>query len=183
MRRVITADTVTEEAERGCTRIAAPRGRTVITPGAWTRAQQLGVTFDQAEDAADPAPGAGGAREVDASRVVRVRGAAVRLGPFSGAPNVALADVVTGADGSPMTAGFMAWRRDDSFSWSLDYDEIDYVLEGVLHLGIDGRVIEGRPGDVLYIPKGSRVLFGTPNRVRVFYVTYPADWAGPAAKK
>ncbi|MBL8953493.1 MAG: hypothetical protein JNK82_22145, partial [Myxococcaceae bacterium] len=31
----------------------------------------------------------------------------------------------------------------------------------------------------LYIPKGSRVLFGTPNRVRVFYVTYPAEWQAP----
>jgi ethanolamine utilization protein EutQ len=180
MRRIITAETVAEEAERGRTRIAAPRGRAVITPGAWTKAQQLGVTFDQSEDAAEAATT--GAREVDASRVVRVRGSEVRLGRFSGAPNVGLTDVVTGKDGSPMTAGFMAWRRDDSFSWSLDYDEIDYVLEGVLHLGIDGRTIEGRPGDVLYIPKGSRVLFGTPNRVRVFYVTYPADWAPPREK-
>jgi ethanolamine utilization protein EutQ len=179
MRRVITADTVEQEHARGRTRIAAPRGRAVITPGAWTRAQALGVTFDQSEDAAETE--SSGAREVDASRVVRVRGDSVRLGPFAGAPNVGLTDVVTGRDGSPMTAGFMAWRRDDSFSWSLDYDEIDYVLEGVLHLGIDGRTIEGKAGDVLYIPKGSRVLFGTPSRVRVFYVTYPADWSGPPA--
>ena len=46
--------------------------------------------------------------------------------------------------------------------------------------GIDGRVIEAHAGDVLYLPKGSRVLFGTPNRVRVFYVTYPAEWQGAA---
>jgi ethanolamine utilization protein EutQ len=55
------------------------------------------------------------------------------------------------------------------------------VLEGVLHVIIDGRTLEGRPGDVLYIPKGSRIVFGTPSSVRIFYVTYPADWA-PKAK-
>ncbi len=174
MRRLITAETVEEHAQRGALRIAAPRSSAVITPGAWTKAQALGVTFDQSEDAVEASPSS--ARTVDRSKVVHVQGSSVRLGQFSGAPNVGLTDVVTGKDGSPMTAGFMAWRREDSFSWALDYDEVDYVLEGVLHLGIDGRVIEARAGDVLYIPKGSKVLFGTPNRVRVFYVTYPAEW-------
>ncbi len=177
MRRVITAETVAEAAEKGATRLAAPRGRAVITPGAWTKAQELGVTFDQAVDATDEQGTS--SRTVDEARVVHVTGRSVCLGKFSGAPNVGLTDVVTGKDGSPMTAGFMAWKAADSFSWQLDYDEIDYVLEGMLHLGIDGRVVEARPGDVVYIPKGSRVFFGTPNRVRVFYVTYPADWQGP----
>ena len=177
MRRIVTAETVEEAAQKGCLRIAAPRRRAVITPGAWTKAQELGVCFDQDEHAIDEAPAA--ARLTDRSKVVHVQGTSVRLGRFDGAPNVGLTDVVTGKDGSPMTAGFMAWKAADSFSWSLDYDEIDYVLEGVLHLGIDGRTIEARAGDVLYIPKGSRVLFGTPNRVRVFYVTYPASWQQP----
>jgi ethanolamine utilization protein EutQ len=73
----------------------------------------------------------------------------------------------------------MAWAAADSFPWTLTYDEVDYVLEGVLQLTVEGRVIEGRPGDVLFIPKGSKVVFGTPSRTRIFYVTYPADWAGP----
>lgn len=179
MRRVITAETVAEAVEKGSLRIAAPRSRAVITPGAWTKAQELGATFDQSEDAADEASAA--PRSAARSRVTHVRCGSVRFGKFSGAPNVSLVDVVTGKDGSPMTAGFMAWKRDDSFSWQLDYDEIDYVLEGVLHLGVDGRVVEAKPGDVLHLPKGSRVLFGTPNRVRLFYVTYPAEWQG--AKK
>ena len=58
---------------------------------------------------------------------------------------------------------------------------VDLVLEGILQISIDGRVIEGRAGDVLYIPKGSRIVFATPHRVRVFYVTYPADWTAAAA--
>ena len=186
-KQLITADTVAAEFQSGRRRIAAPRAQVVITPAAWTRGHELGVTFDQRADAvAEPTPAAGEGskgsceRVVDPSGLVVVRGRSVKLGKFSGAGvdrNIGLTDLVTGADRSPMTAGIMSWGREDSFPWTLDYDEIDYVLEGVLQIRIDGRVLEGRPGDVLYIPKGSKLVFATPSRTRVFYVTYPADWA------
>ena len=35
-----------------------------------------------------------------------------------------------------------------------------------------------KAGDVLYIPKGSAIEFGTTSKVRFFYVTYPANWQG-----
>ncbi len=188
-RLLITAESVAAEFERGARRISAPQGVAVITPGAWTKAQELGVTIDQGSaETASPGPAIdarGGERSVDPSGVTVVRGATVALQHFAPAgpgKNVRLADVVTGKDRSTMTAGFMRWSHEDSFPWKLDYDEIDYVVEGVLHIQIGGRTVEGRAGDVLYIPKGSAIVFGTPNRVHVFYVTYPADWAGPAKK-
>jgi ethanolamine utilization protein EutQ len=180
---LITAESVSVEFDRGARRIAAPRGTSVITPGAWTKALELGITFDQGATA-EPGPSIdarGGERVTDASGVIVVRGATVRLERFAPAGagrNVGLADVVTGKDRSPMTAGFMRWSHEDAFPWRLDYDEIDYVIEGVLHVQIAGRTVEGRAGDVVYIPKGSQIIFGTPNRVHLFYVTYPADWAG-----
>lgn len=183
MKRLITGEVVASEASAGRLRISAPRGLAIITPEAWTQAHELGVTFDQ-----DPAPVAASkpvepstaGRTVDPSGLVLVRGESVKLERFPGAGpdrNVGLADVITARDGSPMTAGIMSWGREDSFPWSLDYDEVDLVLEGVLQITIDGRMLEGRAGDVFYIPKGSKILFGTPWRTRVFYVTYPADWA------
>ena len=184
MKRLITAEVVAAEAAAGRQRISAPRGLSIITPEAWTQAHELGVTFDQ-----DPAPAALKAatveqgtaeRVVDSSGLVLVRGETVKLARFPGAGpdrNVGLADVITARDGSPMTAGIMSWGRADSFPWSLDYDEVDLVLEGVLQITIEGRMLEGRAGDVFYIPKGSKILFGTPWRTKVFYVTYPADWA------
>ena len=186
VKRLITAEVVASEFASGRVRIAAPRGQAIITPSAWSKASELGVTFDQSAGATSEAvpkpqaPDNGSCeRIVDPSGVVLVRGQSVRLGQFAGAANVGLTDVVTGKDRSPMTAGFMSWARADSFPWTLDYDEMDYVLEGVLQIGIDGRVVEGKPGDVIYLPKGSKVLFGTPSRTKIFYVTYPADWAKP----
>ena len=122
-------------------------------------------------------------RVLDPSGLLVVRGKSVRLGRFTGAgpeKKIGLHDLVTGRDGAPMTAGMMSWAREDSFPWKLDYDEIDLVLEGVLQITIEGRTLEGGPGDVFYIPKGSSIRFGTPSRTRVFYVTYPADWSAPA---
>lgn len=183
MKRLITGELVASEFAAGRRRISAPRGLTIITPEAWTQAHELGVTFDQdvvpAGKVSAPEQANAG-RSVDPSGLVLVRGESVKLARFPGAGpdrNVGIADLITGRDGSPMTAGIMSWGRADSFPWSLDYDEVDLVLEGVLQITIDGRMLEGRAGDVFYIPKGSKILFGTPWRTRVFYVTYPADWA------
>lgn len=183
--RLITAEAVEAAVAAGIRRVAAPRGEVIVTPAAWTRARELGATIEQEEAAAGAPPLAGDAgaseRVVDPSGLVLVRGSSVRLGRFAGAGpsrNVGLHDLVTGRDGSPMTAGIMSWAREDSFDWQLDYDEVDLVLEGVLQITVDGRRLEGRPGDVFYVPKGSRIHFGTPDRTRVFYVTWPADWAG-----
>jgi len=109
-----------------------------------------------------------------------VKGADVRLGDFAGAGpgnKVGIADVITAADGAPIAAGFMAWHQ-CFFPWTLDYDEIDIVLEGELHIRCEGQTFVGKVGDVLFIPKGSAIEFGSPGAVRFFYVTYPANWQG-----
>ena len=185
MKRLITGALVAEAFAAGRKRLAAPRGECVISPEAWSQAFELGVTLDQSPtpEPAQPsmAPSQGKSqRLVDPSGLVLVRGETVELTPFTAAgpgKKVGMADLITSRDGAPMTAGLMSWARADSFPWKLDYDEVDLVLEGVLHLTIDGRTLEGKPGDVFYIPKGSSIVFGTPWRTRVFYVTYPADWA------
>jgi ethanolamine utilization protein EutQ len=86
-------------------------------------------------------------------------------------------DVVTGEHGVPMAAGLMS-LREGSFPWTLDYDEVEYVLEGELHLTCGDQVVVARPGDVVAVPRGSSITFGTPSWARFLYVTYPADWGG-----
>ncbi|WP_434515653.1 ethanolamine utilization acetate kinase EutQ [Dechloromonas sp. ARDL1] len=112
--------------------------------------------------------------------IKHVRSDSVSFGLFEGAGaknQVGLTDVVTAHDGSPMAAGYMAWSN-CFFPWTLTYDEIDVVLEGELHIRSEGQTVIGHPGDVIFIPKGAAIEFGTPSRVRFLYVTYPADWQG-----
>lgn len=166
-KKLLTAEDVEREAKAGTKTLFAPRAEVLVTPSAWSAAHELGVAINQDSN------GAAGVKVV--------RGGSVKLERFAAAgdgKNVQLKDVVTAADRSPMSAGFMAWSAADSFAWELTYDEVDYVLEGELHVKIDGRVIEAGAGDVVFIPRGSRIVFGTPSSVRLFYVTHPAAWAG-----
>lgn len=127
------------------------------------------------------AGGAGSTGPTRAGRPVKlVHGAQARLEPFgypgpSPDQQVMTTDVVTSADGAPMAAGYMTLTR-GSFPWSLSYDEVQVVLEGELHIGTPEGVRIGRPGDILYVPKGSQITFGTPSWARFVYVTFPANW-------
>ena len=108
-----------------------------------------------------------------------VCGASVKMGIFNGTAQencVGCTDVVTAADGSPMGAGFMEWEN-SFFPWKPKYDEVDYVIEGELHIRCGDETTVGKAGDVIFIPRGSNIEFGTPSRVRFFYVAYPANWA------
>jgi ethanolamine utilization protein EutQ len=74
-----------------------------------------------------------------------------------------------------MAAGFMALDRGE-FPWTLAYDEIDVVLEGELVITRQGEAARGGPGDIIFIPRGSSITFGTPSHTRFVYITFPADW-------
>jgi len=87
-----------------------------------------------------------------------------------------LLDVVTVKDGSSMGGGFMSWSK-GGFNWTLTYDQIDFVLEGVMEVTCEGRTIRAYPGDVTFIPKGSSIRWSTPSWVKIYYVTFPAEWA------
>lgn len=177
-RRVHTADDVLRCARAGGTElVVAPGDR--VTPLARDVAQQHGVRIVTAgpgpAPAAPPPPGA--------TRLAHVAGAsALPLDAFPvdlGRPamDVRVRDVLGTAQGLPMAAGIMS-LREGSFPWTLDYDEVEYVLEGELHVTLGGQRVVGRPGDVIGVPKGSSITFGTPSWAKFLYVTYPADWSG-----
>lgn len=76
-------------------------------------------------------------------------------------------------------AGLME-MRETAFPWHLDYDEIDYVIEGSLTVEFGTRAVTAGPGQVILIPKGSSIRFSVPEFARFLYVTYPADWQSQA---
>jgi len=89
--------------------------------------------------------------------------------------NVWLKDVVITQDRSPMGAGYMSLDKGE-MQWTLTYDEIDIVLEGELVITRGSEQVRGKTGDVIYIPKGSSITFGTPNWTRFVYVVFPVNW-------
>ncbi len=114
-------------------------------------------------------------KETDPSGILCVRTDSVNCEPFAGAPGVYLKDIVTLEEAPRMGAGVMELDH-TSFEWTLTYDEYDYVISGELEIEIDGRVVCGHPGDIIYIPKNSHIHFQTPSKARYAYFVYPADW-------
>lgn len=112
--------------------------------------------------------------------VRRVRGADVRCGQFPfevGAPrgSVLSQDILDIEESPRLGAGFMEIRG-ASFPWTLNYDEVEYVVEGVLCITAGGKRTTAVAGDVIYIRRGSKIEFSSPSRARFLYVTYPAEW-------
>ncbi len=71
-----------------------------------------------------------------------------------------------------MVAGYMSLDKGEA-QRTLDRDEIDIVLEGELVIQRGSEQVRGKTGDVIYIPKGSSITFGTTNWTRFAYVTFP----------
>ncbi len=107
-----------------------------------------------------------------------VRGSSVKMDVFdTGDPSVkAYYQELVSKDESHISAGFLVIDH-SSFEWELTYEEIDYVIEGTLTVTIDGKTYTAKAGDVLFVPSGSNVIWGSPDKARVFYATYPANWA------
>lgn len=95
----------------------------------------------------------------------------------TGNPNdiVYTKDLFTLEESPRLGCGIME-MKETTFDWTLNYDEVDYIIEGTLDILIDGRKITASEGELILIPKGSSIKFSVPNYARFIYVTYPADW-------
>ncbi|NFO02599.1 DUF861 domain-containing protein [Clostridium botulinum] len=116
--------------------------------------------------------------ECDSGGLKVVRGNTVKMDVFdTGNPNAkAYYQELVSKNESKMSAGFLVIEN-SKFDWELTYEEIDYVIEGTLTIEINGKTFTAYPGDVLFVPSGSKVVWGSPDKARVFYSTYPANWA------
>lgn len=98
-----------------------------------------------------------------------------RLDTGKATDHVYTRDLFTLSQSPRLGAGLMEMKQ-TTFDWTLTYDEIDYVIEGHLSIHCNGRTETAGPGEVLLIPKGSKIQFSAPDFARFLYVTYPADW-------
>ncbi len=116
---------------------------------------------------------------VDLSGVIAIKASKIIPAPFDTGKvgdKVWLKDLFSMEESPRLGAGIMEMDH-TTFDWTLNYDEVDYVIEGSLEIIVDGRRTVGQAGDVIFIPKGSKIQFSTPDKCRFLYVVYPANWA------
>src|SRR5574341_1067311 len=183
MRQLFTAADIRRVAREQKSDLLVLGHADLITPEAVDRAKELGVRLVREPPPARSTPYAPRSTTLPPLKVVRSTSVVMdTFGEGLATPNmnVRLRDVITSADGSPMATGYMALDASASgggeFPWTLNYDEIDIVLQGELVITRGSEQVRGGPGDLIYIPKGSSITFGTPSRVWFVYVTFPADW-------
>ncbi len=84
---------------------------------------------------------------------------------------------------SPRLGAGLMEMENTTFPWTLNYDEMDYVIEGELSILVGGEKVTAGPGEVIYIPRGSSIQFSVPGRARFLYFVYPADWQNQQESK
>lgn len=121
-------------------------------------------------------------RNKDVSGVISVKLPTVRVSEKdrmdTGTPSdiVYTKDLFTLEESPRLGCGVMEMKQ-TTFDWTLNYDEIDYVIDGHLDIVVGGSIVSADAGELILIPKGSKIKFSVPNYARFIYVTYPADWA------
>lgn len=112
--------------------------------------------------------------ERDACGLKVVRGSSVKyeaLDTGNPADKVFYQEIINADDGSSMNAGFIT-IEDCKFEWECACQELYHIVEGTLTVGVNGKVYTARPGDSVFFPKGAKVEFGSPDRMKAFYATY-----------
>ncbi|AZE77779.1 ethanolamine utilization protein EutQ [Pseudomonas synxantha] len=91
-----------------------------------------------------------------------------------GPPGAAYVARAVSNDVSPnIGVGFARWEGAE-VRWTVLYDEVIFVIEGCLQLQADGEMFEVRPGQVLWIPEGSELVYG--GHALFGYVVHPGNW-------
>lgn len=72
-----------------------------------------------------------------------------------------------------MGVGFARWEGAE-VAWTLLYDEVIFVIEGCFELKANDELYRVEPGQVLWIPEGTELVYG--GHALFGYVVYPGDW-------
>lgn len=83
--------------------------------------------------------------------------------------------VVDGTVSNTLGAGFARFAKGSRVEWRVLYDEVVYVIEGVLNIRTGDKEIIGSSGCMVWLPKGTDVVYVGEDAV-VAYAVYPVNW-------
>jgi len=94
---------------------------------------------------------------------------------YGGPPGKATIARLVGPDLSGTMGVGLATFDGCSIEWTVLYDEMIVVIEGLFRLRVGDQVFEGRPGDVIWIPEGTAIAYEG-GAALVCYALYPVGW-------
>lgn len=94
--------------------------------------------------------------------------------PRGGPPGAAFVARAISNEVSPnIGIGFARWEGAE-VAWTLLYDEVIFVIEGCFELQANGELHRVTPGQLLWIPEGTELVYG--GHALFGYVVHPGDW-------
>jgi len=72
--------------------------------------------------------------------------------------------------------------EDCSIPWYITYDEVISILEGQFTLQVGDKIFEAGPGDVLWVPRNTDIVYIAQERVTFFYSVLPVGNAPSTSK-
>ncbi len=85
-----------------------------------------------------------------------------------------VAGVCGAEDGTELGTG---WGRmtNARIPWTIKYDEVLTVFEGVLKLHTDGEVHELHPRDCIWLPSGTELIYEAESAL-IHFAIHPSNW-------
>ena len=112
------------------------------------------------------------------AEALHIRSENIRFEAYGGPPGRATIARLIGPDISQSMGAGIAIFDGCSIEWTVLYDEVIVVLEGVFRLRIGAnneRTIEAGPGDVIWLPENTPLRYEG-DKAKVFYALHPVDW-------
>jgi ethanolamine utilization protein EutQ (cupin superfamily) len=69
-----------------------------------------------------------------------------------------------------------------SIEWTVTYDEVLFIKDGNFTLRVGGKAYRAGPGDILWIPKDTPLVYEAGERVVFFYAVHPLDMSPSTSK-
>ena len=87
------------------------------------------------------------------------------------------------AGNSPAMGAGIGVFEDCRIEWTVTYDEVLFIHDGKFRLRVGGAVYHAGPGDVLWIPANTPLVYEADAPVTFFYAVYPASKSPSASQK
>ncbi len=83
--------------------------------------------------------------------------------------------LVNVSNSETLGAGIGIFDAGCNVPWTVTYDEVLFIHEGNFKLRVGNDVYNAGPGDTLWIPADTALVYDAPERVTFFYAVYPAS--------
>lgn len=94
-----------------------------------------------------------------------------------GDQQTSIARLINTAMGSTTMGAGIERLEKTRLEWTVTYDEVLFIREGELKVVSGGKTHLCRPGDIVWIPNGTTLIYDAPEACEYFYALTPVDWA------